>query len=382
MHTTLMAGIPQSNYSLYRRLRFSVGDPAAILEFTAPDRSKQSLLIIRDIEMERARKQARADVVYCPADFAPAGGLSGDRETATAQAVGECLARKGVTTVHADRTLPLLFAHVLKEAGITVICDPDMGVLGRRMKDTQEIQWLREAQNITEAAVRMACQLIARASPHSDGVLMHEGAPLTSERVRSTIDIFLLERGYSNPMSIIAGGKVAGDCHEHGHGELRTQEPVIVDVFPRNRTTFYNGDCTRTVVNGQISDELVKRHAAVVAAKAAAIAAVRAGVTGEEVHQATSAMIIKHGYAMGLPADDAPLTLVTMRHGTGHGIGLDVHEPPLLAQGGPPLLVGDVVTIEPGLYCKTIGGIRVEDMVIVTETGCDNLNELPEGLSW
>ncbi len=382
MNATLMAGIPQSNYSLYRRLRFSVGDPAAILEFASLDEKKQSLLIIRDIEMERARKQARADVVHCPADFEPAGGLSGDRETATAQAVAECLRQRKVPSITADRTLPLIFAHELKKAGIEVVCDPDMGVLDRRMKDTQEIQWLREAQAATEAAMRMACEMIARSTARHDGVLMHERAPLTSERVRSAIDIFLLERGYANPMSIIAGGPVGGDCHDHGHGELRTGEPVIVDIFPRNRATFYNGDCTRTVVHGDISDTLKRMHAAVVQAKAAAIAAVRAGVTGEAVHEATAAVIRKHGYAMGLPPADAPVTHCAMTHGTGHGIGLDVHEPPLLARGGPPLLVGDAVTIEPGLYSKAIGGIRVEDMVIVTEHGCENLNELPEGLSW
>ena len=377
-----MAGIPQTNYSLYRRLRFSVGDPAAILEFTQHDGKTHSLLIIRDIEMERARKQARTDVVHCPADFEPAGGLSGDRETATAQAVAECLRQREIHSITADRTLPLIFAHELKKAGIEVSCDPEMGVLDRRMKDSQEITWLREAQAATEGAVRMACEMIAHATARHDGVLMHDGVPLTAERVRSAIDIFLLERGYANPMSIIAGGPVGGDCHDHGHGELRTGEPVIVDIFPRNRTTFYNGDCTRTVVHGQISDQLKQMHAAVVAAKAAAIAAVRAGVTGEAVHEETSRVIREHGYAMGLPPGDAPATHCAMTHGTGHGIGLDVHEPPLLAKGGPPLVVGDAVTIEPGVYSKAIGGIRLEDMVIVTADGCENLNELPEGLSW
>ena len=85
---------------------------------------------------------------------------------------------------------------------------------------------------------------------------------------------------------------------------------------------------------------------------------------------------------MGIPGPDAPDSFTSMTHGTGHGLGLEVHEPPLLAAGGPELLVGDVVTIEPGLYCKAIGGVRVEDMVVVTQEGCDNLNRLHEGLSW
>jgi Xaa-Pro aminopeptidase len=157
---------------------------------------------------------------------------------------------------------------------------------------------------------------------------------------------------------------------------------VIVDIFPRNSTTRYYGDCTRTVVHGQVPEEVTRMHAAVVAAKAAAIRACRAGVTGEAVHEATCRAITEHGYSLGLPADGAPDTYCALTHGTGHGVGLDVHEPPLLDKGGPPLVVGDAVTVEPGLYCKAIGGVRAEDLVVVTADGCENLNALPEGLVW
>jgi Xaa-Pro aminopeptidase len=120
----------------------------------------------------------------------------------------------------------------------------------------------------------------------------------------------------------------------------------------------------------------------VVAAKAAAVAATRAGVTGEQVHAATIGAITAAGYRMGLPSQGAAADECRMTHGTGHGVGLEVHEPPLLDRGGPALVAGDCLTIEPGLYCRAIGGVRVEDMVIVTAGGCDNLNALPEGLTW
>ena len=180
----------------------------------------------------------------------------------------------------------------------------------------------------------------------------------------------------------MAGGRDGGDCHERGSGELRTGEPVIVDIFPRNRKTRYYGDCTRTVVHGTAPDEILKMHKAVVEAKAAAIAATRAGVTGEAVHRATTEAILAHGYEIGLPAEDSAEDFTSMPHGTGHGVGLDVHEPPLLDTGGPELVVGDVVTIEPGVYSRAIGGVRVEDMVAVTADGCENFNRLPEGLKW
>jgi Xaa-Pro aminopeptidase len=376
-----MAGIPAVNNSLYRRIRFLVGDPAALLELPG-ERGPQSLLILRDIEMQRARQHARVDQVACPKDYAPESGLSGDRETATAQAVAECLRRHGVQRVVADRTLPLLFAHEMQRAGISVECDPEWGVLERRAKDAEEVQCLREAQQVTEGAMRMACELVATAQVGLEGILQVAGQPLTSERVRSAIDVWLLKRGYSNPTSIVIGGPAGADCHDPGSGVLCTEQPVIIDIFPRNRSTLYWGDCTRTAVHGRIPEFVVRMHAAVVAAKAAAARTCRAGVTGEAVYEATSTAIQAHGFAMGLPAADAPDSCCAMTHGTGHGIGLDVHEPPLLDKGGPVLVPGDVVSLEPGLYCKAIGGVRVEDLVVVTAEGCENLNSLPEGLAW
>jgi len=376
------AGVPAENNAFYRRLRFSVGDPASLVELPVDAGKRHSIFILRDIEMHRAKQHARVDHVSCPNDWAPESGLSGDRETATAQATAECLQRHGVTSAVADRALPLIYAEMIKRAGIELECDLDMGVLERRAKDEQEIEWLQEAQSVTEDAIRLACELVANADVNSGGELVADGSVLTSERVRLAVDSYLLQQGYSNPLSIIAGGPTGADCHDVGHGPLRTEQAVIVDIFPQNRTTRYNGDCTRTVVNGAISDELQRMHAAVVAAKQAAIDVTRAGLTGEAVHDATKASIAASGFEFGLPGDDTLLEYCAMTHGTGHGIGLDVHEPPLLDRGGPPLVVGDALTIEPGLYSRAIGGVRVEDMVIVTEDGCINLNKLPEGLAW
>jgi Xaa-Pro aminopeptidase len=378
----LMAGIPSRNYSLYHRIRFQVGDPTAWIQVCSADGSNHSTLLLRDIELQRAAEHARVDSVACPADFAPAEGLSGDRETATAQATAELLCRSGVTRAIADRSLPLIFAHHIEKAGIELTCDLEMGVLERRAKDKQEVAWLAEVQAATEGAMRMACELIASADADETGTLVREGQPLSSDLVRAAIDIWLLERGYLNPRSIVAGGPQAADCHDMGHGPLRSGEPVIIDIFPQHKQTLYNGDCTRTVVHGEISETVASMHRAVVEAIHAGIGSVQAGVTGEQVHRATTEVIKAHCYQLGLPGKDDPLEYCAMTHGTGHGVGLDVHEPPLLDIGGPPLVVGDCLTIEPGLYSRAVGGVRVEDMVIVTDNGTRNLNELPTGLDW
>lgn len=373
----VFAGVPAINRTLYHRIRFSIGDPAALIETESG-----STLILRDLEMARARKQARAQQVYCPADWAPAQGLSGDRETATAQALAEFLSREGILEVEADRSFPLIFAHELKRRGINLRYNPALGIRERRAKDAQELEWLRKAQKVAAKVVIRACQRVAKAEAAADGILQENGKPLTSERLQTGIDLWLLEEGFSNPGgSIVAGGPQAADCHFSGAGPLRTGQPVIIDVFPCDKSTFYNGDCTRTVVHGEVPDEVKTMHKAVVASQKAAAAVVKPGVRGESVHQAAIQIIRQHGYC----AERSALTgqIPTMTHGTGHGIGLDVHEPPLLDFQGPALIAGDALTIEPGLYSNAIGGVRVEDLVVVTAEGCENLSpNIPSGLDW
>ena len=284
--------------------------------------------------------------------------------------------------MEADRSFPLIFAHELERRGINLRYNPALGIDERRAKDVQELEWLWKAQKVAAKVVIRACQRVAGAEAAADGILQDAGAPLTSERLQTGIDLWLLEEGFSNPGgSIVAGGPQAADCHFSGAGPLRTGQPVIIDVFPCDKSTFYNGDCTRTVVHGEVPDEVKTMHKAVVASQKAAAAVVKPGVRGESVHQAAIQTIRQHGYC----AERGALTgqIPTMTHGTGHGIGLDVHEPPLLDFQGPALIAGDALTIEPGLYSNAIGGVRVEDLVVVTAEGCENLSpNIPSGLDW
>lgn len=414
---TIRAGVPSINKSLYRELRFAPPphDPVILITIgrePAASASRpwrgQRTAIVRDVELPRAKKPfgaggVRADEVFCYQDFTPTPGLSGDRETASAQSAAECLRRKGVQAVAADRTLPLIFWHYLRDAGIEVACDPSMGQMERRCKDAQEVEQLRHAQAVTEDAIRMACEYLASCTARADGVLLDKpdgrggkaerggggsgggGGVLTSERVKSLLDVYLMERGFSNPGHIVAGGPIGADCHHAGSGELRTLQPIIIDVFPCDMKSMYNGDCTRMVVHGREQDippAVRHMHQAVVDAKAAAIKSMRPGVTGEEVHKAALSIITSRGYGPDEKSVHAPGSKGGMPHGTGHGIGLDLKEPPLLDFKGPALVAGDAITVEPGLYREGIGGMRIEDLLIVTPQGVENLNKLPEGLTW
>ncbi|WP_442483617.1 M24 family metallopeptidase [Aeoliella sp. SH292] len=381
MPVTLLAGIPASNQTLYHQIQFLVGDAAAYLEGLPPD--GKSLLIVRDIELDRAREIARADTVACAQDFTPAGGLSGDRDVATAQAIVEVLKQRGVTSVVTDRTLPFLYASHLLEAGIALALDDELGVRTRRVKSAAEIKALEHAQKVTGEIMTLACKWIATADVNSAGELMQEGEVLTSERVRRRITQWCIERGFSNVSdSIVVSVPHVADCHHHGTGSLKTGQPVIVDIFPRDDTSRYYGDCTRTVVHGTPTEELVAMHRAVVAAKQAACEALRPGTTGDAVHKVTVATLKEHGYEYVPGSMEHDPKIPALRHGTGHGIGLDVHEPILLSVDGGEILAGEVFTVEPGLYSSTLGGVRVEDMAHVTAGGYEILSPLYEGLDW
>ncbi len=371
----MLAGITVSNASLYKRIGVPLGDPAAWIELDS-----RKIAIVRDLEMDRVRQKSDADEVTCPAEHEPSGGLSADRETATAQAAAELLRKANVSSVRADRTFPYIYAFHLQQAGIDIVYDESLGVLDRRAKSAREIDSLAAAQSVTEDVMKQMCEIVARSDADANGILHHDGEVLTSERIKSMAAIEFMKRGFSSGHgSIVATAPHVADCHHSGQGPLRTEVPIVIDLFPQDESTRYWGDCTRTVVHGEPSDTVKAMHAAVIAAKAAATALLKPGNLAGDIHQASEDVLLARGY----PISRGTITdFVSIQHGTGHGIGLDLHEPILLDQGGEAVLSGEVFTVEPGLYGRNDGGVRVEDMVVVTDGEPRNLNSIQDGLNW
>jgi Xaa-Pro aminopeptidase len=213
-----------------------------------------------------------------------------------------------------------------------------------------------------------------RAAEVRDGLLVLEGEILTSERVKRMIAGYLLERDYVAGRTIVAGGEQACDPHEEGHGPLKAGEAIIIDIFPRSVATRYHGDLTRTVLKGQASDALRKQFAAVRAAQEEALGCIRAGVEGPTVHARVCSLF----EAQGFRTEEVGGRMQGFFHGTGHGLGLEIHEPPRVSKVPASLQAGNVVTVEPGLYYPRAGGVRIEDVVLVTEDGCSNLVKYPK----
>ncbi len=350
--------------------------------FDAPDsfvscyRPGELSLLVSGLEYSRAQKESHAETVERPADYDHHDLRKEYGPTeARHRVVAQFLADKNVETVAVAERFPVGTADGLREQGLSVSVDPDDILMEiRSVKTETELDSIREAQRANERAMAAAESMLAAATPNDDDVLVVDGELLTSERVKQEIEITLLEHGCGLDETIVACGERAADPHDRGTGPLSANEPIIIDIFPRNKTTKYHSDMTRTFLVGQASETLTEWYEITDAALKAALAAIKPGNTGEDVHAAACEVYEN----AGLPTFRTdPTTEVGFIHSTGHGVGLDVHELPRLSGGGGELRPGQVITVEPGLYDPAVGGIRIEDIVIVTEDGYENITEYP-----
>jgi Xaa-Pro aminopeptidase len=232
----------------------------------------------------------------------------------------------------------------------------------REIKSPSEAAAIREGNRCSAAGIAAAERLLRACSVRA-GRLLYKGSVLTSERVKVAIETACIQEGSVSDSTIVAGGDQACDPHNQGSGPLRANELIIVDVFPRVTATGFHGDMTRTFLRGKASDAQKAIVGAVREAQLRALSAIRAGVSGTEVHRRVTETFA----ARGFKTRRTPRGSVGFFHGTGHGLGLDVHEPPRMnATLDYALKKDSVVTVEPGLYYPGIGACRIEDVVQVT----------------
>jgi Xaa-Pro aminopeptidase len=337
------------------------------------------LLFARSLEYGRAKAESRAATVQRYVDFDHEQLIEEyGRHEATDRAIARFLDSHGVESVAVPPRFPLRTADGLREQAVSVSADHDSALTEiRATKTDEETDHIREAQRANEAAMERAEELIASADIDDSGRLVHDGDVLTSERVKEEIEVTLLRHGCALDETIVACGRDAADPHDRGSDPLLADEPIIVDIFPRSKATKYHSDMTRTFVRGEPDDTLREWYDLTARAKAAALDTLEAGVTGEAVHGAACDVYEDAGLPT-LRSDER--TETGFIHSTGHGVGLDVHELPRVSPGGGELRPGHVITIEPGLYDPEVGGVRIEDIVVVTEEGYENLVDYPEWL--
>lgn len=322
-------------------------------------------LLVSGMERGRADKESCADEVASTSDYGIMDKLKalGRPDDAYIEVLKEFLSDRGMKRLGVPFRFPAeLYRRLLDDFQISIMESP---VSKRRaVKSEREIEAIKSVQRSCEAAMNIAVDLISRSRPVGEQ-LIRNGEPLTSEKVRGAIEVSLLERGCDALDTIVAGGLDAADPHSRGTGPLQANAPIVIDIFPRSKGTRYFADMTRTVLKGEASSEIREMYDAVLDAQTAGLGAVRAGVSGKEVHAQVARVFDEHGY----PEREGR----GFTHSTGHGVGLDIHERPSLSEAGEILEANNVVTVEPGLYYPEIGGVRLEDLVVVTQAGCDNL---------
>src|SRR5215210_257900 len=286
----------------------------------------------------------------------------------------------GVERAVAPSSFPLELADRLRGAGIHVESDRELFVERRRVKTGEELEGIRRAQRAAETAMRAAAGMLATAEPDA-GVLRLDGEPLTCERIRAEVSRIFSERGVVADQIIVSHGAQTAVGHEEGHGEIESGEPVVLDLFPRDNASGCFADMTRTFVAGEPSEELATYHRLCREALERSLEAIRPGVEGSELHRTVCELFHEHGFPTQLSKEPGVVLEDGFFHSLGHGVGLEVHEQPTLGRGGGPLVAGDVVAVEPGLYRAGYGGVRLEDLVFVTDDGAENLTDFPYDLT-
>jgi Xaa-Pro aminopeptidase len=271
----------------------------------------------------------------------------------------------GVTSVRVTWRAPCGLLEALRDEGVTPRILKEAPFPERATKSPEEIRSIREAQRAAVRAMRRAVTILSGARTGADGVLRVEGAALTSEALRAEIEKVLLESDCEGGDTIVACGDQAVDPHERGRGPLRVREFIVIDIFPRSRLTGYWGDLTRTWIRDGMTPEQKSMYRAVLLAQRDALRAIRPGAPGATVHAAAVERLKREGFET-VDTENGPEGFI---HGTGHGVGLDIHEPPRISFAADTLRKGQVVTVEPGLYYRGLGGVRIEDTVVVGNEG-------------
>jgi Xaa-Pro aminopeptidase len=320
-------------------------------------------IVMNDLEIDRARKQAQAD------EFVPYSALErevqGNRRKAPAyeKVLSHFLRKRGVRSAVVPANFPLRFAQQLATSNIQLRTTNGLFWPEREAKTDEELKLMRRALQITEAGMARAMEVLKASTPGAAKKLMWSGKTLTSEVLRAEIDSAILRAGGLPANTIVAGGDQACDPHERGSGPLKANSLIILDIFPRDAKSGYFGDMTRTVVRGRASDDQRRLWETARGGQALALRKMKPGADGLEVHNEVKQFFADRGF----PTEVRGGKQVGFFHGTGHGLGLEIHEFPRFQK--TVFKVGQVITVEPGLYYPGLGGVRIEDVAVVTRSG-------------
>ena len=331
-----------------------------------------SMAVLHDLEVERARPHAQVDRVLPLSRFLRAARGHGCKVPGLAQAAAALCRETGVRKVTVPFAFPVGVARQLRKLGLRVKVREGWFLPEREFKTAAEVKMILAALMMAEVGMAEGIHALKRAKIGKDRRLLLQGVPLTCEKLRAIIETAVLQAGGVASNTVVAQGLQACDPHERGHGPLAAHVPIVVNIVPRSARTGYHGDICRTVVRGRATEAVRRQYASVLQSQAVAFSLLREGMPGAHVHTAVERFFRSQGYRSGRRRGQP----AGFFHATGHGLGLEDHEPPTACRSSECILkAGHVMTVEPGLYYPETGGVRLEDVALITPGDPQNLTQ-------
>jgi Xaa-Pro aminopeptidase len=376
MPDVLMIGDTERSASLRHEVPVQITDPFVYAE-TGGGRH----VVIWNFEIDRIRATG-ADLDCHPMEelrFEELVEQGLDQDAALRELALRAVRLLGLERATVPREFPLGYADHLRANGIELTVDQRLFDDRRRVKSPQELEGIRSAQRSAEAGMAAALELL-RAGERRNGGLALDGEPLTCELLKEHVARAFDRHGCTAEEFIVSHGAQTAVGHDMGSGPIGADDVVMLDLFPKHRESACFADMTRTFAVGEIPDEIRTYHRHAREALERCVEAIRPGLEGKELHRLVCEHFEAHGYPTQLSKPPGEILADGFYHATGHVVGLSVHEQPGVGRIGEAFVAGDVLAIEPGLYRNGFGGVRLEDLVLVTDDGCEVLTDFPYDL--
>jgi Xaa-Pro aminopeptidase len=367
--TLLIIADSERDSNMYYATDFPAPDPFVYIQ-----KNNEKIMITSDLELDRAKSQSKADKVFSLSQYERIARKSGNSFACLIEIVATALREMDIRSLQVPANFSVEYADFLRKNGFRLEVKNEPFFDSREIKDEHELRHIVATLRNTENALEKAIDCI-RKSKVKDGFLFStRNRQITSESIRQMINVELMKRGCAAKHTIVSCGEQSCVPHNTGSGPLKANESIIFDVFPKDEQTGYYADISRTVVKGKASRSLKRMYKAVASAQELVFKSAGNGARGDVIHR----KVMKHLTSLGFKTGKAKGKMQGFFHGTGHGVGLDVHEPPRISKAKCTLKTGNIVTVEPGLYYPGIGGVRLEDMILITDGGCTNLTKSPK----
>lgn len=364
----VMYACPETDSNIYYATSFMAPDPFLLIV-----KNGVRYMVMTDLEIDRAKKQSKVEEVLSLSKIA--SEIEKNAMPPIEVIIEHLLNKFKIKSFEVPSNFPSLIYSYLIKKGFKIEIVPDPFFAERAFKKEDEIKKIAHSQRITEESMGKVAYILKESNIRGKRIY-YDGTCVTSEYLKKVINVFLIEKNMIGAHTIVACGNDAVDPHNEGSGPIRPNESIIVDIFPRSMETLYFGDMTRTFVVGKPSEALLKLYDAVLTAQNKALSMIKDGVLLADVHKAVQNVFEQLGYKTGIIKG----RMQGFFHSTGHGLGLDIHEPFRIANVPGYLKTGMVQSVEPGLYYHGIGGVRIEDLVVVQKNGLKNLNKFPKSI--